>query len=120
MGFNRMVRVHKINLSDLKEKEKAATTKPITSSSTCTSSTKVGNPFSKVGNVVVSDSDDDEVLEYPNETNYFGSGGNERSLLEHWKDGTGDYNDYEDDYFDDCGLSAAQLKAIAIHDIRLG
>ena len=38
--------------------------------------------FSKVGNVVVSDSDDDEVLEYLNKTNYFGSGGNERSLLE--------------------------------------
>lgn len=69
--------------------------------------------------MVVSDSDDDEVLEYPNETNYFGSEGNEKNLLEQWKDGTCDYNDYDDDYFDECGLSAALLKVAAIHDIRL-
>lgn len=76
--------------------------------------------FRWITNVVVSGRDDDEVLEYPNEINYLGSGGNERSLLEQWEDGKYDYNDYKDDNFDDCCLSAAQLKAAAIHDIRLG
>ena len=74
-------------MSDLKEKEQDAATKPIISSSTFIYSTKVGNPFAKVVNVVVSDSDDDEVQKYPNETNYFGSRGNERSFfgaMERW------------------------------------
>ena len=66
-------------MSDLKEKEQDAATRPSIISSTYTSST---NLFSNVGNVVVSDSDDEEVLEYPNETNYFGCERNERSLLE--------------------------------------
>ena len=51
---------------------------------------KVGNPFSKVGDIVISDSDDDEVLDDFNETSNFmafdgsksGSGVGMRSLLE--------------------------------------
>ena len=47
----------KILVSDLKEKEQVAASKPSSSSSPYA---KVGNPFSKVGEVVVSDSDDEE------------------------------------------------------------
>ena len=72
-----------------------------------------------VGNVVVSDCDDDEVLDDYNVTNYFGSGGNTKSLLEQLKEDTCDYNTFKDDYLDDCGLSVAQLRVAGIRDIRL-
>ena len=63
-------------MSDLKEHVQVEI--PCTSSPLCNSSTTVGNPFSKVGNVVVSDSDDEEVLDDHNVINYFGSGGTHR------------------------------------------
>lgn len=67
---------------------------------------KVGsNPFSKVGNVVVSDSEDDEVFD-----DHIGS------LYSEWKADTGDDNYYDDDDF---GLSHAQLKAAGIQDFCL-
>lgn len=46
------------------------------------SSTKVGNPFSKVGNMVVSDSDDDDVFDDHIGTLHYGSGGKEQSIYE--------------------------------------
>lgn len=63
------------------------------------------NPFSKVGNVVVSDSEDDEVFD-----DHIGS------LYSEWKADTGDDNYYDDDDF---GLSHAQLKAAGIQDFCL-
>jgi hypothetical protein len=44
------------------------------------SSTMVGNSFFKLGNVVVSDSDDDEVFDNHIGTLYSESGGKEQSL----------------------------------------
>ena len=76
----------------------------------------MGNPFSKVGNVVVSDSDDDEVFDDHIGTLYSGSGGKEQSLYKQWKADTGDDNNYNDDDF---GLSPAQLKAAGIQDFCL-
>ena len=59
-----------------------------------TSSTKRVNPFSKVGQVVVSDSDDDEVLNtFDESTNLFG-GGYER------EDEFDDYDDYSKQFYD--------------------
>lgn len=80
------------------------------------SSNKMGNPFSKVGNVVFSDSDDDEVFDDHIGTLYSGSGGKEQSLYKQWKADTGDGNNYNDDDF---GLSPAQLKAAGIQDFCL-
>ena len=48
------------------KKVQVAANKPSTSSP-CTSSKNVGNPFSKVGEVVVNDSDEDKVLEPDND-----------------------------------------------------
>ena len=63
---------------------------PIPSSS----STKRANPFSKVGTVVVSDSDDDEVLNtFDESANLFG-GGHER------EDEFDDYDDYSQQIYD--------------------
>jgi hypothetical protein len=74
-------------VSELNKKEKVGTSKP---DSPCTSSTKRVNPFSKVGNVNVSDSDDEEVVNtFDESANLFG-GGHEREY---------DYDGYEyDDY----------------------
>lgn len=59
-----------------------------------TSSTKTVNPFSKVGQVVVSDSDDDEVLNtFDESTNLFG-GGHER------ENEFDDYDDYSKQFYD--------------------
>ena len=59
-----------------------------------TSSTKRANPFSKVGTVVVSDSDDDEVLNtFDESANLFG-GGHERD------DEFDDYDDYSQQIYD--------------------
>jgi hypothetical protein len=59
-----------------------------------TSSTKRANPFSKVGEVVVSDSDDDEVLNTFNESkNLFGGG-------HKCEDEFDDYDDYSKQIYD--------------------
>ena len=42
-----------------------------------------------------------------------------RSLLEQWKEDTHDQNPYDDDEFDDCGLTDAQLKFTNAYDISL-
>ena len=77
-------------VSDLNKKEKVGTSMPVSFSSPSTSSSKSVNPFSKVGNVVVSDDDDEEVVNMFDESaNLFG-GGHEREY---------DYDGYEyDDY----------------------
>ena len=48
----------------------------------------MGDPSSKVGNVVVSDSDDDEVFDDHIGMLYSGSGGKEQSVYEQWKEDT--------------------------------
>ena len=77
-------------VSDPKQKEQVGTSKPSAFSSPSTSSTKRINPFSKVVDVVVSDSDDEEVVNtFDESANLFG-GGHEREY---------DYDGYEyDDY----------------------
>ena len=63
---------------------------------------KVGNPFSKVGDLVISDSDDNEVLEDYNETTSHmvlmvlksASGAGMKSLYEQWKKDTYYQNPY--------------------------
>jgi hypothetical protein len=77
-------------VSDLNKKEKVGTSMPVSFSSPSTSFSKRVNPFSKVGNVVVSDDDDEEVVNMFDESaNLFG-GGHEREY---------DYDGYEyDDY----------------------
>ena len=62
-------------MSDMNEKEQYGSPKISISSAPSTSSTKRANPFSKVGEVVVSDSDDDVVLNtFYESTNLFGGG----------------------------------------------
>ena len=81
---------------DLNEKEKVGTSKPSSFSSPSTSSTKRVNPFSKVGDIVVSDSDDEEVVNtFDESANLFG-GGHER---EYDYDGY-DYDDYAQQVYD--------------------
>ena len=78
----------------------------------------VGNPFSNVGDIVISDSDDDKVLDDFNETSNFmafdgskcGSRVGMRSLLEQWKEDIHDQDPYDDDEFDDCSRINAQMK----------
>ena len=69
-------------VSDLKEKEPVGASNHSVSATPPTSSTKRANPFSKVGEVVVSDSEDEEVVNnFDESVNLFGGG-----------------HDYEDDY----------------------
>jgi hypothetical protein len=77
-------------VSDLNKKEKVGTSKPGSFSFPSTSSPTRVNPFSKVGPVVVSDSEDEEVVNtFDESANLFG-GGHEREY---------DYDGYEyDDY----------------------
>ena len=59
-----------------------------------TSYTKRVNPFSKVGQVVVSDSDDDEVLNtFDESANLFGGGHGREDELD-------DYDDYSKQFYD--------------------
>ena len=55
-----------------------------------TSSSKRSNPFSKVGEIVVSDSDEDEVEDMFDETRNLFGGGHDR------EDEFDDYDDYDD------------------------
>lgn len=81
-------------VSDMKEKEQYGSSKISISPAPSTSSTKRVNPFSKVGEVVVSDSDDDEVLNtFDESANLFG-GGHER------EDEFDDYDDYSKQIYD--------------------
>ncbi|PWA55018.1 ATPase, F1/V1/A1 complex, alpha/beta subunit, Zinc knuckle CX2CX4HX4C [Artemisia annua] len=85
-------------VSELREKEHVAASKPSSSSSPyakpssyssspCISSTKVVNPFSKVGDVVCSDSDEDEVLEPDNPmAKYLASTGGGYELKDYFSD----------------------------------
>ena len=73
-------------VSDLKEKEPVGATNHSVSATPPTSSTKRVNPFSKVGEVVVSDSEDEEVVNnFDESVNLFGG--------RHDYDGY-DYDDY--------------------------
>ena len=84
-------------MNDLREKELAAASKtsssyspyakPSSSSSPCISSTKVVNPFSKVGDVACSDIDEDEVLEPDNPmAKYLASTGDDYELEDYFSD----------------------------------
>lgn len=68
--------------------DKVGSDKPSSSSTPSVAATKLNNPFIKVGAVVCSDSDDDEVLE-PVTSSYLASGG-----------GGYDYEDFVDDDYD--------------------
>ena len=75
-------------MRDPNDKKQVGTSKPSSFSSPSTSSTKRVNPFSKVGDVDVSDSDDEEdVNTFDESTNLFG-GGHEREY---------DYDGYDSD-----------------------
>lgn len=76
---------------DPNEKEQVGTSKPCSFSSPSTSSTKRVNPFSKVGDVDVSDSDDEVVVNTFDESNNLFGGGHEREY---------DYDGYDSDGYD--------------------
>lgn len=81
-------------VSELKEMEQSADSKPSSSSFTYTSSTKVGNPFLKVEEVVVSDIDDEEVFEPDNPmAKFLASTGGGHELEDY-------YDDYADQLYD--------------------
>jgi hypothetical protein len=82
-------------VNDLKEKESVVASKISDSSTPYISSTKRVNPFSKVGEIVVSDSEDEEVLNtFDESANLFG-GGQEYE------------EDYDDYYYDDYAKQAS-------------
>lgn len=92
---------------DLKEKAHDTTTKPSSSSYPYS---MVGNPFSKVGDVIVSDSDDEEVLEPDNPmAKFLASTGGGHEL-----------EDYYDDYADQVYDLPGQLDDFSdMYDIKL-
>ena len=83
-------------VSDPKEKEQVGTSKPSSFASPSISSTKRVNPFSKVGDIVVSDSDDEEVVNTFDESDNLLGGDHER---EYDYDGY-DYDDYAQQVYD--------------------
>ena len=83
-------------VSDLKEKESVMAPTTGVSSSPPTSSTKRVNPFSKVGEIVVSDSDDEVVVNpFDESANLFGGGHEFEDADDDY-----DYDDYANQVYD--------------------